>query len=75
MGDFEDFQIELGLIEERLTPPLKFQWMKDPEREWDAYRESQSFKEQFQHHTDEQDKKTGEPEKKKRHRRRKKKHK
>lgn len=39
MGDFEDFQIELGLLEERLTPPLQYRWMKDPELEWEAYRE------------------------------------
>jgi hypothetical protein len=75
MGDFEDFQIELGLIEERLTPPLKFQWMKNPDREWDAYHESQRLLEQHKNQIDEQGEKTGEPAKKKPRRRRKKKRK
>ena len=38
MGDYEDFQIAVGLLEKRLTPPLKYRWMKDPDREWEAYR-------------------------------------
>jgi hypothetical protein len=75
LGDFEDFQIELGLLEERLTPPKKFQWMKDTESEWEAYRESQRLLDQLQNQVAEQGEKTGGQEKKKRRRRRKKKRK
>jgi len=35
-GDFEDFQIEVGLLEKRLTPPPRFQWAPDPQAEWDS---------------------------------------
>jgi len=48
MGDYEDFQIALGLLEERLTPPLKFRWMKDPDQEGEACHESQRLLEQIQ---------------------------
>lgn len=75
MGDFEDFQIELGLLEERLTPPLKYQWMKDPEREWEAYRESQRLLAQLQNQITEQDEKRDNQLKKSRARKRKKKRK
>lgn len=75
MGDFEDFQIELGLLEKRLTPPKKFQWMKDTEREWEAYQESQRLMEQLQNQIAEQNEKTDEEVKKKRRSRRKKKRK
>jgi len=73
MGDFEDFQIELGLLEERLTPPLKYQWMKDPEREWEAYRESQRLLEQLGQQIAEEDEEKDEQAKKPRRRKRKKK--
>ncbi len=73
LGDFEDFQIELGLLEERVTPPQKFQWMKDTEREWEAYRESQRQLEQLQKQIAEQTEKKDVGVKKKRRRRRKKK--
>lgn len=36
MGDFEDFQIEIGLLEERLTPPPSYRWARDPESAWKA---------------------------------------
>lgn len=70
MGDFEDFQIELGLLEERLTPPLKYQWMKDSDREWEAYRESQRLLEQLQREITDEDEKEDEPPKTKTRRRR-----
>jgi hypothetical protein len=72
MGDFEDFQIALGLLEERLTSPPKFQWMKDTEREWEAYRESRRLLEQFQDQIADEIEQQGQPAKKKRRRRRKK---
>jgi len=31
LGDFEDFQIQLGLLEERQTPPPRFSWGRDPQ--------------------------------------------
>jgi hypothetical protein len=75
MGDFEDFQIELGLLEERLTPPIKYQWMKDPEREWEAYRESQRLLEELRQQIAEQGEEKDDQAKKPRRRRRKKKRK
>jgi len=73
LGDFEDFQIEVGLLEERVTPPQKFQWMKDTESEWEAYRESQRLLDQLQKQIAEQNEKTDVEVKKPRRRRRKKK--
>jgi hypothetical protein len=75
MGDFEDFQIELGLLEERLTPPLQYRWMKDPEKEWEAYRESQHLLELLKQRIPEQDNKKDDQAEKSRRRRRKKKRK
>ena len=57
LGDFEDFQIKMGLLEERLTPPLKYRWMKNPELEWEAYRESQLKFEQLKRKIAEENKK------------------
>jgi hypothetical protein len=36
LGDFEDFQILVGLLEKRLTPPPRFYWAKDPQAEWQS---------------------------------------
>jgi hypothetical protein len=35
-GDFEDWQIELGLLEKRLTPPPRYDWAPDPQAAWEA---------------------------------------
>jgi hypothetical protein len=35
LGDFEDFQILVGLLKERLTPPPRFYWAKDPKLAWE----------------------------------------
>ena len=35
-GDFEDFQIEVGLLEKRLTPPPRYQWAPDPLAVWET---------------------------------------
>ena len=70
MGDFEDFQIELGLLEERLTPPLQYRWMKNTEREWEAYRESQRQFEQLRLEIAEEGEKKGEQAKKTRRKKR-----
>lgn len=35
LGDFEDFQILVGLLKERVTPPLHFYWAKDPKLAWE----------------------------------------
>ena len=73
MGDFEDFQIEIGLLEERLTPPLRFRWMKDTEKEWEAYQESQAALKALEQQIEEDSKKNDtqdDPPKKARRRRR-----
>jgi hypothetical protein len=37
LGDFEDFQVEVGLLEKRLTPPPRYFWAKeDPQTQWEA---------------------------------------
>lgn len=36
LGDFEDFQIEVGLLQERLTPPPRLHWARDPQAEWES---------------------------------------
>jgi len=35
LGDYEDFQIEVGLLKERLTPPPRFHWARDPKEAWE----------------------------------------
>jgi hypothetical protein len=39
MGDFEDFQISVGLLEKRLTPPPRYAMALDPEADWEADKE------------------------------------
>jgi hypothetical protein len=42
MGDFEDYQIEVGLLEKRLTPPRFYFWTKeDPLAQWEADKKTQ----------------------------------
>jgi hypothetical protein len=40
LGDFEDFQIEVGLLKERLTPPPRFYWARDPQAAWESETEA-----------------------------------
>jgi hypothetical protein len=35
LGDYEDFQIAVGLLKERLTPPPRSYWAKDPKLAWE----------------------------------------
>lgn len=42
LGDFEDFQILVGLLEKRLTPPPRFYWAKDPELAWENEKRNRS---------------------------------
>jgi len=35
IGDYEDFQIEVGLLEKRLTPPPRYVWAPDPKAAWE----------------------------------------
>jgi hypothetical protein len=45
LGDYEDFQISVGLLEKRLTPPPEYQWVYDPGpdgvAQWQAEKEAQ----------------------------------
>lgn len=34
MGDFEEYQIAVGLLKERLTPPPRYNIFSDPQAEW-----------------------------------------
>lgn len=45
-GDFEDFQIRVGLLEKRLTPPPRYTWAPDPQAEWDADKKALQEEEQ-----------------------------
>lgn len=36
IGDYEDFQIEIGLLEKRLSPPPRYDWAPDPQKAWKA---------------------------------------
>jgi hypothetical protein len=45
-GDFEDWQIELGLLEKRLTPPPRYHWAADPQAEWEFERDTRREEEQ-----------------------------
>lgn len=42
LGDFEDFQILVGLLEKRLTPPPRFYWAKDPQLAWEKEKQTRS---------------------------------
>ena len=45
-GDFEDFQIRMGLLEKRLTPPPRYQhWGEDAFNLWDKEKEERQEKE------------------------------
>ena len=41
LGDFEDFQIEVGLLKKRLTPPPRFYWADNPEEAWEMEKRAQ----------------------------------
>jgi hypothetical protein len=47
-GDYEDWQIELGLLEKRLTPPPRFTWAPDPQAEWEADKKARREEERRQ---------------------------
>lgn len=36
MGDFEEYQLAVGLLEKRLTPPPRYGFYDDPQLEWDT---------------------------------------
>ena len=42
LGDFEDFQIQLGLLEERQTPPPRYLWARDPQAAWESDEKTRS---------------------------------
>jgi hypothetical protein len=48
MGDFEEYQISVGLLEKRLTPPPRYAMAPDPEAKWEADKESRRKEEQRQ---------------------------
>jgi hypothetical protein len=36
MGDFEDYQMAVGILEKRLTPPPRYDHYDDPQAQWEA---------------------------------------
>ena len=42
LGDYEDFQILVGLLDKRLTPPQRFYWAKDPQLAWETEKQTRS---------------------------------
>jgi hypothetical protein len=57
LGDFEDFQIEVGLLEKRLTPPPRFYWAEDPEQAWMGEKTTRREEKERQREHDKKEKK------------------
>jgi len=71
-GDYEDFQIKLGLLEKRLTPPPRFTWAPDPQAEWEADKKARRAEERHQREQKKKEKKKRKQAKKARKRHKKK---
>jgi hypothetical protein len=71
-GDYEDFQIELGLLEKRLTPPPRYVWAPDPQAEWEADKKARRDEERRQREQKKKEKKKRKQAKKARKRHKKK---
>jgi hypothetical protein len=71
LGDFEDFQIELGLLKERLTPPPRFYWAKDPQLAWENEKATRRKEERRRREHEKKEKKKQKQAKKARKRRKK----
>lgn len=56
-GDFEDFKIELGLLEKRLTPPPRYVWAPNPQAEWEADKKARQEEERRQREQKKKEKK------------------
>jgi hypothetical protein len=56
-GDFEDWQIELGLLDKRLTPPPRYVWAPDPQAEWEADKKARREEERRQREQKKKEKK------------------
>jgi hypothetical protein len=67
LGDFEDFQIEVGLLKERLTPPPRFYWARDPQAEWESEKRARREEERRQREREKKEKKKQKQAKKARH--------
>jgi hypothetical protein len=73
-GDFEDYQIAVGLLEKRLTPPQRFNLFADPQTEWEAEKKARQAEERRTRLQAQKEKKKRKQAKKTRRRKRKKKH-
>ena len=57
MGDFEDYQIEVGLLEKRLTPPPRYNFYKAPQAQWQADKQARQAEERRQRQQAQKEKK------------------
>jgi hypothetical protein len=57
MGDFEEYQIAMGLLKERLTPPPRYGWISDPQTEWEADKKARQEEERRKREQAKKDKK------------------
>jgi len=57
LGDYEDFQILVGLLKERLTPPPRFYWAKDPKLAWENEKKTRHVENNRQRERDKKEKK------------------
>jgi hypothetical protein len=56
LGDYEDFQMAIGLLKKRQTPPPRYQWLREPEAQWQADKKAQREVEQRQRQLAKKDK-------------------
>ena len=57
MGDFEEYQIAVGLLKERQTPPPRFSFFEDPQAQWEEEKKSRQEDERRQRQQAQKEKK------------------
>ena len=57
MGDFENYQISVGLLEKRLTPPSRYNAFEAPQAQWQADKQARQEEERRQHQQAQKEKK------------------
>jgi hypothetical protein len=45
MGDFEEYQIAVGILKERITPPPRYGFFENPQAQWEADKKARKEKE------------------------------
>ena len=49
MGDFEEYEIAVGLMKERLTPPPRYRYFDDPQAQWETDKKARQEEERRKH--------------------------